>query len=74
MIHEEIEGRRLVLRSEIALTRSELRTGLRDLSGGIAVGRLALTALRLASPRFRWMSLVPPAIAAIAAFRSTRPS
>jgi hypothetical protein len=71
-MHHEIEGRRLALRGEMARTRSELRSEVDDLRGGLALASLAFGALRLASPRFRWISLVPGALAAVAALRARR--
>ena len=72
MIREEIEGRRLVLRGEMALTRSEIRSEVRDLRGGFLFARVAYDALRLASPRLRWISLLPTAITAVTAWRARR--
>lgn len=71
-MHHEIEGRRLVLRSEMALTRGEIRSGVDDLRGGLALASVAFSALRLASPRLRWISLLPTALAVVAAWRSRR--
>jgi hypothetical protein len=68
----EIEGRRLVLCSEIAATRSAIRSEVREVRGGLLLGRVAYDALRLASPRFRWISLLPTAFAAVAAWRARR--
>jgi hypothetical protein len=71
-MHHEIEGRRLALRGEMARTRNELRSEVDDLRGGLALASLAFSALRLASPRFRWVSLLPTALAAVAAWRARR--
>ena len=69
-MRDEIEDRRLVLRGEMALTRDEIRSEVRDLRGGFTVARVAFDALRLASPRLRWISLLPTAVAAVAAWRA----
>ena len=69
-MHDEIEGRRLVLRGEMALTRSEIRSEMRDLRGGFLFARVAYDAVRLASPRLRWISLLPTAVTAFAAWRA----
>jgi hypothetical protein len=68
----EIEGRRLVLRGEIAATRKEIGGEVDDLRGSLAFASVALGALRMASPKFRWVSLLPTVISTVAALRGRR--